>query len=210
MRCVTPAGEFAIVNLAGASMETTGIAKKRDGLHVALQVGLFLVAYVFLAGFVCGPLFRWIARDFAGSATAVLVSAGFASWLCLRAFEEIPIWALGLRWSRAWNSPADIIHALHRGLRMWRRIRALRKAPAGIQNRYETVDAPRVPDTRDASGTVNVKRSDMPHPAPDGAGSSTFASAQPAQSAQEVPHQRREPPSRPNAAHGPLGVAVTR
>ncbi len=76
-------------------------AKKRDLLRVAIQVGLFLVAYFFLSLFVCLPLFRWVLGEFAGPTTAGLVSAGFASWLCLRAFEDLPVTALGLWWNRA-------------------------------------------------------------------------------------------------------------
>jgi hypothetical protein len=82
-------------------METTHTAGKRSASRIAIQVGLFVFAYFFLAGFVCGPLFRWIGGAFAGLTTAVLVSAGFASWLCLRAFEDFPVVALGLRWNRA-------------------------------------------------------------------------------------------------------------
>ena len=70
-------------------------------MRVAIQVGLFLVAYFFLAWFVCGPLFRWVGGQFAGATTGGLVSAVFASWLCLRAFEDLPIPALGLWWNRA-------------------------------------------------------------------------------------------------------------
>jgi hypothetical protein len=82
-------------------METTPTAKKRSVVRIAIQVGLFAFTYFILAGFVCGPLFLWIGGAFAGPTTAVLVSAGFASWLCLRAFEEYPVWALGLWWNRA-------------------------------------------------------------------------------------------------------------
>ena len=93
--------EFAIVIVAGARMETTHTAKQRKVSRIAIQVGLFVFAYFFLAGFFCGPLFRWIGGEFAGPTTAVLVSAVFASWLCLRAFEDIPVVALGLWWNRA-------------------------------------------------------------------------------------------------------------
>lgn len=82
-------------------MPTNHPARKRDALRIAIQMGLFLAAYFFLAGFVCGPLFRWIGGQFAGATTAELVSAMFASWLCLRAFEDFPIAALGLWWNRA-------------------------------------------------------------------------------------------------------------
>jgi hypothetical protein len=82
-------------------METTTTPNKRDLSRVAIQVGLFVVVYFFLFGFICAPLFRWALQEFAGPTTAVLVSAGFASWLCLRAFEDLPIAALGLWWNRA-------------------------------------------------------------------------------------------------------------
>jgi membrane protease YdiL (CAAX protease family) len=82
-------------------METTHTAGKRDALRIVIQVGMFLVAYFFLDLFFCYPLFKWIGGGFAGPATAGLVSAAFASWLCLRVFEDLPVAALGLWWNRA-------------------------------------------------------------------------------------------------------------
>ena len=82
-------------------METTHTAGKRDALRIAIQVGMFLVAYFFLDLFFCYPLFKWIGGGFAGPTTAGLVSAAFASWLCLRVFEDFPVAALGLWWNRA-------------------------------------------------------------------------------------------------------------
>jgi membrane protease YdiL (CAAX protease family) len=81
-------------------MDTTD-TPQRDLSRVAIQVGLFLVVYFFLDLFFCYPLFKWIGGGFAGPTTAVLVSAAFASWLCLRAFEDLHIPALGLWWNRA-------------------------------------------------------------------------------------------------------------
>jgi len=82
-------------------METTHTPKQRSASRIAIQVGLFLVAYFFLWAFICLPLFRWIGGGFAGPTTAVLAASVFASWLCLRAFEDFPVAALGLRWNRA-------------------------------------------------------------------------------------------------------------
>jgi uncharacterized protein len=88
-------------------METSHIAdgphpvgKKRDPWRVAIQVGLFLLAYFFLDLF-CLPLFRWAGGGFAGPTSAVLAAAVGASWLGLRAFEDLPLVSLGLWWSRA-------------------------------------------------------------------------------------------------------------
>jgi membrane protease YdiL (CAAX protease family) len=94
-------GDFGIVTVAARRMETTDTAKKRALSRVAIQVGLFLTAYFFLDLFLCYPLFRWVGGEFAGPTTAVLVSAVFASWLALRAFEDLPLAALGLWWNRA-------------------------------------------------------------------------------------------------------------
>jgi len=82
-------------------METSPTANRRDPWRIAIQVGLFLVAWFFLERYVCGPLFTWVGGQFAGATAAGLVSALFASWLCLRAFEDLPIAALGLWWDRA-------------------------------------------------------------------------------------------------------------
>jgi len=73
----------------------------RDLVRVAIKVGLFLSAYSFFFLFICIPLFRWVGGGFAGPIMAVLVAAVFASWLCLRAFEDLPLAALGLWWNRA-------------------------------------------------------------------------------------------------------------
>jgi membrane protease YdiL (CAAX protease family) len=82
-------------------MEITHTAKQRSALGIAIHVGLFLVAYFFLALFFCYPLFGLALHGIARDAAAGLVSAAFASWLCVRAFEDLPVAALGLWWNRA-------------------------------------------------------------------------------------------------------------
>lgn len=82
-------------------MPTTPTAGRHDPLRAVAQVGLFLAAWFFLQRYICGPLFSWVLLGFAGVTAAGLVSALFASWLCLRAFDDLRIPSLGLWWNRA-------------------------------------------------------------------------------------------------------------
>ncbi len=73
-------------------------ASKPDALRVAIQVGLFLLAFFFVYIFVAQLLF-WIGVQFAGP-LATLIGAVCASWLGLRAFHDTGVVSLGLWWNR--------------------------------------------------------------------------------------------------------------
>jgi membrane protease YdiL (CAAX protease family) len=71
---------------------------KPDGLRVAIQVVLFVLAFFFVYVFV-GQVLVWIGIQFAGP-PSTLIAAGCASWLGLRAFHDMSVISLGLWWNR--------------------------------------------------------------------------------------------------------------
>jgi uncharacterized protein len=77
------------------------MTRNPDLIRLALRVGVFAVAFYGFA-YVSTPLLIWLAGDLAGVTFGTLFGAVFATWLCLRIYEDIPIPAVGL-W---WNGPA--------------------------------------------------------------------------------------------------------
>jgi hypothetical protein len=73
--------------------------KRKDPLRLAIRVTVFVVLFYGLGWFVLDPLLRWFAGGLAGPTFAVLVSAVFATWLSLRIYEDIPVFAVGLWWN---------------------------------------------------------------------------------------------------------------
>jgi len=73
-------------------------AAKPDALRVAIQVGLFILAFFFVYIFT-GQILVWIGIQFAGPPTT-LIAAACASWLGLRAFHDLRVVSLGLWWNR--------------------------------------------------------------------------------------------------------------
>ena len=75
--------------------------KRKDPLRLAIRVTVFVVVFYGLGWFILDPLLRWLAGNLAGPTVAVLISAVFATWLSLRIYEDIPVFAVGLWWNRA-------------------------------------------------------------------------------------------------------------
>ena len=75
--------------------------RRKDPLRLAIRVTVFVVVFYGLGWFLLDPLLRWLAGNLAGPTVAVLISAVFATWLSLRIYEDIPVFAVGLWWNRA-------------------------------------------------------------------------------------------------------------
>jgi membrane protease YdiL (CAAX protease family) len=78
-----------------------GAPRRNDALRLAIRVTVFVVLFYGLGWFVLDPLLRWFAGNLAGPTLAVLVSAVFATWLSLRIYEDVPVFAVGLWWNGA-------------------------------------------------------------------------------------------------------------
>jgi len=72
---------------------------RKDLTRVALALGVYVVLYV-----AAQIVFFWVlgvTGELAGSTLTVLLGALFANWLALRIYENLPLPAVGLGWSRA-------------------------------------------------------------------------------------------------------------
>ena len=85
----------------GGAGPATPVRKRKDPLRLAIRVTVFVVLFYGLGWFVLDPLLRWFAGNLAGPTVAVLISAAFATWLSLRIYKDIPVFAVGLWWNRA-------------------------------------------------------------------------------------------------------------
>jgi uncharacterized protein len=74
------------------------MTKSPGRIRLALRVGVFAVAFYGFA-YVSTPLLIWLAGYLAGVTFGTLFGAVFATWLCLRIYEDAPITAVGLWWN---------------------------------------------------------------------------------------------------------------
>ncbi len=72
----------------------------RSPARAAIQSGVFILLYLVLA-YVCIGLFQWAFGYFAGLTVGQLVATGAATALTMSIFAELPLPAIGLRFSRA-------------------------------------------------------------------------------------------------------------
>jgi hypothetical protein len=76
------------------------VRKRKDPLRLALRVTVFVALFYGLERYIVGPLLSGLLLDPAGPMVAALVSAVFATWLALRIYEGIPVFAVGLWWNQ--------------------------------------------------------------------------------------------------------------
>ena len=73
--------------------------KGSDALRLAIRVTVFVVLFWCLERYIVGPLMIGLFLDAVGRMVAPLVSAVFATWLSLRIYEGVPVFAVGLWWN---------------------------------------------------------------------------------------------------------------
>ena len=88
-------------NRPDEAQPSPGPRKRPDALRLAIRVTVFVVVFYALQRFVVGPLLVWLLLGVAGPLLAELVSAVLATWLALRIYEDIPVFAVGLWWNRS-------------------------------------------------------------------------------------------------------------
>jgi hypothetical protein len=81
--------------------DTRPAHQRKDALRVAIRVAVFAVVFYGLDLYIVGPLLRGLLLDPGGPMVAALVSAAFATWLALRIYEDIPVFAVGLWWNQS-------------------------------------------------------------------------------------------------------------
>ncbi len=80
------------------------MTKRPDFIRLAIRVGVFALAFYGFA-VVSTPLLMWLAGYLIGITFGTLFGAVFATWLCLRIYEDIPIPAIGLWWNgSSWDN----------------------------------------------------------------------------------------------------------
>ncbi len=74
--------------------------KRKDPVRLALRVIVFAALFYGSGWFLFGPVLL-LAGNLAGPTFAVLFSALFATWLALRIYENLPVFAMGFWWNRS-------------------------------------------------------------------------------------------------------------
>ena len=74
--------------------------RRRDPVRLALRVIVFAAIFYGSGWFFFGPVLL-LAGNLAGPTFAVLFSAWFATWLTLRIYENMPVFAMGFWWNRS-------------------------------------------------------------------------------------------------------------
>jgi hypothetical protein len=85
----------------GAAGGISPARKRKDPLRLAIQVTVFVVVFYGLLRYIVGPVLSGLLLSVAGPLVAELVAAIFATWLALRIYEDIPVFAVGLWWNRS-------------------------------------------------------------------------------------------------------------